>query len=936
MTLEYISYILINIIMNLDKYDFKGSYVINRVRVQTFEHKANGMMVTLIPIPGETVAINLVNKFGSASECVKAKTGSLHLLEHLYFRIGKLNKSIDHSAFALSVKTGAYQNAQTTSSSMELVTHSHVKYENEVFKLFADRMQDSYIDPACKVAEEQAVFNEAQRSLKSPYMQVISHMSKIAMDGGSGYAWMTIGTIDDVANVTAQELMDLKEYFSKPENTHIVVSGAVSANTLDHIHENFGHMERSKTPIQRPGLKPADPQVSMRQASVVVDSTFPVIAIGFHSPKRQPFEFTDHDLMLRIVEKAVDRPEVQQVMQGFVNTSVFNPEYVAPYLFTFLSCPQTDPSMFPQVIQQALSKIKNMPEEDLRTIVHDLKYKIENSMTSAHAATEMIADAVSTMKWDTIKSIHSKYCAMLKPNYSIQNELSGFIDNYFKFDQSTFIIGCPRQQVQSIADTRMNAQPLANAELDTRIQLKSSHASKVSVIKSTHNMAVVQKTSPDVYINASIPFRSDVQLKQEAMHTLLANVLNAVPMPASASASTRRSYSAGHDVFHISMKMRTSGGVKDIVDQFKSPDFSMFDNIKVTSASMARGEMMNATALAKVAAINSIYKQSPFTHYEGLPDQIQNITVSDLKSAHDILLSNLKNAYFTLTGDWSDSGELENYKGKLESHLSANFSPITGSAKLKSTGQDVDIIKYAQSTNMYHLDINGEQHTVEPHQITNNTIPPFQWVAKPPKEGWEHKELSSIATATVMYAVSFPKEKKRAMEFVMNMFGDSMSGWTMQKVRWEECEQCYGINGQTVSTNTFSPPLAVLVGTVGAEALERAKVDVQATIHQHAGKITQEQLDTTFARMEGEMVVKHDYADDIHSIVHSDLVSGNKPTLEVTKPSLKEVNEASLLLYKMAKVEVVPTSAPSTITYSHQRMSSDDEDEYNSDIEFYL
>ena len=96
MTLEYISYILINIIMNLDKYDFKGSYVINRVRVQTFEHKANGMMVTLIPIPGETVAINLVNKFGSASECVKAKTGSLHLLEHLYFLIGKLNKSIDH------------------------------------------------------------------------------------------------------------------------------------------------------------------------------------------------------------------------------------------------------------------------------------------------------------------------------------------------------------------------------------------------------------------------------------------------------------------------------------------------------------------------------------------------------------------------------------------------------------------------------------------------------------------------------------------------------------------------------------------------------------------------------------------------------------------------------------------------------------------------
>lgn len=936
MTLEYIRYIINYYKMNLDKYDFKGSYVINRVRVQTFQHKNNGLMVTLIPIPGETVAINLVNKFGSASECVKAKTGSLHLLEHLYFRIGKLNKSIDHSAFALSVKTGAYQNAQTTSSSMELVTHSHVKYENDVFKLFSERMQDSFIDPACKVAEEQAVFNEAQRSLKSPYMQVISHMSKIAMDGGSGYAWMTIGTIDDVANVTAQELMDLKEYFSKPENTHIVVSGAVSPNTLDHIHENFGHIQRSKTPIERPGLKPADPQVSMRQASVVVDSNFPVIALGFHSPKRQPFEFTNHDLMLRIVEKAVERPEVQKVMQGFVNTSVFNPEYVAPYLFSFLSCPQTDPAAFPQAIQQALVTMKNMPEESLRSIVHDLKYKIENSMTSAHAATEMMADAVSTMKWDTVKSIHSKYCEMIKPNYSIRNELSKFIDNYFKFEQSTFIIGCPRQQVQNIANARIKPEPMKGAALDTRMQLKPSHASKVSVIDSTHNMAVVQKTSPDVYINASIPFQSDVQLKQEATHSLLANILNAVPMPASASASTRRSYSAGHDVFHISMKMRTSGGVKDIIDQFKSPDFSMFQNMKVTSASMARGELMNATALAKVTAINSIYQQSPFTNYEQLPNQIQSLTVSDMKNAHALLLSNLKNAYFTFTGDWSDASELEKYKSKVETHLNADFSPISGSAKLKSTGQRVDIIKYAKATNMYHLNINGEVHTVEPHQLTNNSIPPFQWVPKPPRDGWEHKELSSIATATVMYAVSFPKEKKRAMEFVMNMFGDSMSGWTMQKVRWEECEQCYGINGQTVSTNTFSPPLAVLVGTVGAEALERAKMDVQTTIHEHAGRITQEQLDTTFARIEGEMVVKHDYADDIHSIVHSDLVAGNKPTLEVTKPSLKEVNEASLLLKKMAKVEIVPTNAPQTITYSHQRMSSDDEDEYNSDIEFYL
>ena len=78
----------------------------------------------------------------------------------------------------------------------------------------------------------------------------------------------------------------------------------------------------------------------------------------------------------------------------------------------------------------------------------------------------------------------------------------------------------------------------------------ASHASKVSVIDSTHNMAVVQKqvrTSTLMHLT----FSSDVQLKQEATHSLLANILNAVPMPASASASTRRSYSAGRRVPYL-------------------------------------------------------------------------------------------------------------------------------------------------------------------------------------------------------------------------------------------------------------------------------------------------------------------------------------------------------------------------------------------------
>lgn len=933
-------------------FDFKGSFVLNTKLIETYEHRKNNVKVTLIPIPGETVAINVVNKFGSASECVKAKTGSLHLLEHLYFRIGKLDKSIDKSAFKLSVNTGAYQNAQTTSSSMELIAHGHVRDQEEIFKLFSERMADNYIDANCKIAEEQAVFNEAERSLKSPYMQVITQMSKIAMDGGSGYGWMTIGSIEDVANVTAQELMDLKAYFSKPENTHIVASGAVSTDTLKHIDTHFGSMPKSNSPIERPGLKPADTQVSMRQASVLVDAQFPVIALGFHSPKRQPFEFTHDDIMLRIIEKAIEKPQVQMKLQGFVNTSVFNPEYCAPYLFSFLSCPQTDPGAFPQAIAGALDTIKAMPVSDIKAIVKDLQYTLNDSVTSAHAATEMMADAVSVMKWDTVKSIHQTYSNIIKGN-SIKGDLANFIDSFFDMAQSTFVVGVPKERVAQVEAQRRVPKTLEAPALKSVPQLgKPNITADVRVVDKGHNFAVIQKSMPDVLVNVSIPFQPDAQLKQEATHTVLSNMLNAVPLPPTAATSTRRSFSVGHDVFHISMKMKYPSGIGEVINQWKKPDTSMFQNTRYTAASMARGEQMNAQSLAKVAAINSIFKQSPFTNYANMPNILQATTLNDVMTAHETILNNLSHASYTFTGDWSEQ-DLEQYKAMARGHLSADFEPLEGAAMLKATGETGRIVGY-NNTGIYTLNINGRVRTVEAHQVTHiDAIPQFQWVPKAPQKGWQHKELSNIATATIMYAVSFPREQKKAMEFAMNMFGDSMSGWTMQRVRWENCEQCYGINGQTVSTNVNSPPIAVLVGTVGAEALERAKVDVQQVIDEHAGHITQKQLDTAFARMKGEMTVSQDYAERIHANVHADLVSGNVPTLEITKPSLKEVNAASMLLKNMAKVEIVPTEAPAApivgAKMTAQAAAARDaavadfqdvyyasEDECDSDIEFYL
>ena len=86
-------------------------------------------------------------------------------------------------------------------------------------------------------------------------------------------------------------------------------------------------------------------------------------------------------------------------------------------------------------------------------------------------------------------------------------------------------------------------------------------------------------------------------------------------------------------------------------------------------------------------------------------------------------------------------------------------------------------------------------------------------------------------------------------------------------------------------------------------------------------------------RMVGERCVKQDFVEDIHGLIHSNLVSGEDPTLKLTKPSLSDVNEASLYLQHAAKIQVVPTRAVGTTQMRVHSEGFVDDLEYESEEE---
>jgi zinc protease len=241
----------------------------------------NGLKVLLLEDhKSPAVTFQVWYRVGSRNE-KDGKSGLSHFLEHMMFK-GTSNVKPEEYARIIA-KNGGRSNAFTTSDvTVYFATMSRDKIGTEI-ELEADRMVnaslgETYFEPEKKVIQEE----RRLRTDDNP-VSALSEVTSAVAYMVHPYRRPVIGWMEDIENLTRQDLVDYYQLYYAPNNAYIVVIGDFSTNEiLPRIKAAFEKVPRAAKP---PGIRIEElPQQGERRIVLKKEAELPFILLFYHAP----------------------------------------------------------------------------------------------------------------------------------------------------------------------------------------------------------------------------------------------------------------------------------------------------------------------------------------------------------------------------------------------------------------------------------------------------------------------------------------------------------------------------------------------------------------------------------------------------------------------------------------------------------------------------
>ena len=240
----------------------------------------NGLKVLLLEDhKSPAVTFQVWYRVGSRNE-KDGKSGLSHFLEHMMFKGTQKTEPEEYSR--IIAKNGGRSNAFTTSDvTVYFATMSRDKIGIEI-DLEADRMVnallgETYFEPEKKVIQEE----RRLRTEDNP----VSALGEVA----SAVAYMVhpyrrpvIGWMEDILNLTRQDLVDFYKLYYEPNNAFIVIAGDFStAEMLPKIKARSEYTARSRTPE---GASRGTAATGERRVTLKKEAELPFVLMYYHTP----------------------------------------------------------------------------------------------------------------------------------------------------------------------------------------------------------------------------------------------------------------------------------------------------------------------------------------------------------------------------------------------------------------------------------------------------------------------------------------------------------------------------------------------------------------------------------------------------------------------------------------------------------------------------
>lgn len=340
----------------------------------------NGLKVLLLEDhKSPVVTFQVWYRVGSRNE-KDGKSGLSHFLEHMLFKGTQKTKPEEYSR--IIAKNGGRSNAFTSSDvTVYFATMSRDKIGTEI-ELEADRMAnallgETYFEPEKKVIQEE----RRLRTEDNPVSALGEATSAVAFTVHP-YRRPVVGWMQDIENLTRQDLVDYYKLYYVPNNAFIVMAGDFSTEEmLPKIKAAFGKLPRGAEP---PKVKAEElPQRGERRVVVKKEAELPFVLMVYHTPNlKSPDSYALDVLSVVLAGGRTSRLYHDLVYQKRLARGVdadYNGLSIDPSVFSVTA--QLLPGKEPAEVEQEIDRVL---EEVTSTLISERELqKAKNQIESA-------------------------------------------------------------------------------------------------------------------------------------------------------------------------------------------------------------------------------------------------------------------------------------------------------------------------------------------------------------------------------------------------------------------------------------------------------------------------------------------------------------------------------------------------------------------------
>ena len=338
---------------------------------------ANGLKIIVVEDNRAPVVVSQLWYRVGAQDEPKGLTGISHVLEHMMFKGTKNLKPNEFSR--IIAENGGRENAFT---GMDFTTYFQQLEKSRLaisFELEADRMQNLTLDPEETKKEIKVVMEERRLRTEDRPEGLLYEKFMAAAYQTHSYKNPVIGWMQDLENISVNDLREWYQRWYAPNNATLVVVGDVHPSEVFQLAEKyFGPIPARQTKKPVAAVEPQ--QKAMRRIRVSVPAKVPNIVLGYHVPvhthRREEWEPYALDVLAGVLDGGESARFARELIRNQKIAASIDTGYSAnsrsPTLFMFEAKPvagQTSEDLEKAILTQIERlKTEKVTDEELQRV----------------------------------------------------------------------------------------------------------------------------------------------------------------------------------------------------------------------------------------------------------------------------------------------------------------------------------------------------------------------------------------------------------------------------------------------------------------------------------------------------------------------------------------------------------------------------------------